>query len=170
MKGKFFKRSSHGFNRKQVIEYIKELDNETVELSARLSECETRCDEMRAENDREIKQVVSEFEGYKASVDARIQRAEALEKQNEALRAENEALKSKIENMEKNQAAIFAKNSKLYSGIKEVGAKAPAKLGVFLKTVRNDAAAEKDKIIELYRKELAKAKRELEELKKRLYK
>jgi hypothetical protein len=70
--------------------------------------------------------------------------------------------------MEKNQAAVFSKNSALYAGIRELSAKAPQKLGVCLKSVRNDVASEKDKIIELYRKELAKAKREIDDLKRRL--
>ncbi len=168
MKGNLFKRSSHGFNRKQVIEYIKALDAETVELSSRLSECEERCAEMKAENDAAIKQVVAEFEAYKASVDARTERAEFLEAMNSELILENDALKKKIAEMEKNQAAVFSKNSALYAGIRELSAKAPQKLGVFLKSVRNDVAAEKDKIIELYRKELAKAKREIDDLKRRL--
>ncbi len=168
MKGNLFKRSSHGFNRKQVIEYIKSLDAETVELSARLTECEERCAELKAENDAAIKQVVCEFEAYKASVDARTERAAMIEKMNAELMLENESLKQKIANMEKNQTAIFSKNSALYSGIREIGSKAPNKIGGFFKSVRNDVAAEKDKIIELYRKELAKAKRELDELKRKI--
>ncbi len=164
MKGRIFESTPNGFDRKSVLGYVENCDNEIFELQAEIEELNKAIELQKEDSQKAVDAVLAEFDAYKASVDASVKNYQALSNSNEALKDENERLKKKISVMEENQAQIFEKNSKLYEDVHHLTEKKPSVIGSLLKNFFDDG--EKDKIIAYYKKQLAATKFELEQLKK----